>query len=57
MATKELSRLELVQQAFECCQQCVRAYGPSTVPEKDRLNIINHMEHFKMLAERDINKE
>lgn len=57
MSTIELSRKELVQQSFDCCMQCVRAYGSKDLSEQIRENLINIMAHFKMIGLRDIDKE
>lgn len=54
---KGLSRAELIDQAFECCQQCVRSYGPGDISLAARVALVNAMEHFKQLALRDIAKE
>lgn len=56
MSTKELSRAELVEQAFDCCMQAVRSYG-SPIDESTRAGLVYVMEHFKQLGLRDIAKE
>jgi hypothetical protein len=57
VSTKALTRAELVQQAFDCCKQCVLAYGPADLSDETRTNLTNTMEHFKQLALRDVAKE
>lgn len=52
----KLSRLELVQQSFDCCIQVVKSYGPSTLQVHDRNALVTCMEHFKKMYERDCNK-
>lgn len=56
MGTKELTRLEIAEQAFDCCMQLVRSYGPP-LEQYHRNGLIQSMEHFKKLAQRDIKAE
>lgn len=56
MNTKELTRLDLVQQSFDCCIQTVRSYGPP-MDDRVRQGLINCMQHFKILYEDKIKME
>lgn len=52
----QLTRLELVQQSFDCCIQAVKSYGPH-LDEHHRIGLVQCMEHFKKLYETDCDKE
>ena len=58
--TKKLSRAELVQQAFDCCQQCVKSYQSGRFDGLDEITseyLIGMMEQLKVTALRDVAKE
>lgn len=47
---KNMTKLEVTQQSFDCCIQIVKSYGP-LLDEKSRKSLTDCMEHFKRIYE------
>lgn len=50
----DLTKVELVEQSFDCCIQAVKSFGSPDLANHHRDGLITCMEHFKALAKRDI---